>query len=729
MSVIQTIRNRYGKIAGGVIAVALIGFIISDARNGTLGNLFGGHDSSVMKINGTKIDPKEYQLRLKEYEILYGMFNKNRPLDDQTRAQMNEQIVQRLVYETIAGEQCDKLGIQTSTDELKELIYGEGADPLVRQFQINGQQIFINQQTNQFDPSIIKQFEDAITKDPQKNDPEGKLREQWETVKSYVKRMSRVNKFNALFGGSAYAPLYVIKRNLADQNSMASIKYVKVPYTTVTDVKVSDEDIKDYIKRHAAMFQADQPTRTIEYVSFDIIPSSADTARQLDALNQVKDEFTNTKDNKAFVNGKSDELNAYSEVYQNKRTFMSRYADTIMGLSVGTVYGPYFENGGYKLTKVVDKKDLADSVKCRYIMVRTKDRGNEIMSDTAADKKLDTAMGAISAGMKWDSAIAKYSDDQGSKDKGGEVWFTLQQRPTLPKEFGDAIFDGANGDKKKIKISNDNMSAHFYIEVMDQIGRGSSVQLATITKNLAPSDSTVNAIYGKANEFAGKNPTGAEFDATIKKQNMDRRVGENIKVNNFMITGLGPAREVVRWAFDAKVGDVSKVFQLGEQRYVVAKLAAVEEKGTTGITTTNRPMLEQRVKEEKMAEEIKKKFGGAASLDAIASSSGQQVQQTDSLVLGGGYITGLGYEPKVAGYAFNQSFQLNAVSPGIKGQGGVYFITVLKRNTNQLDPNFVQAVAGQQRAQQEGQMRNAISQMLEQSMIKRADVKYNQDNF
>src|ERR1700685_4316496 len=104
MSVIQTIRNKYGKIAGAVIAIALVGFIISDARNGSFGNFFGGHDSNVMVINGTKIDPKDYQMHLKQYETLYTMFNKGRPLDDATRAQMNEQVVQTLVYETIVDE-------------------------------------------------------------------------------------------------------------------------------------------------------------------------------------------------------------------------------------------------------------------------------------------------------------------------------------------------------------------------------------------------------------------------------------------------------------------------------------------------------------------------------------------------------------------------------------------------------------------------------------------------
>ncbi len=728
MSVIQTIRNRYGKIAGGVIAISLIGFIVQDALNGSLRNWFSGHDSNVMKVNGTKIDPKDYQIRLKEYETLYGMFNKNRPLDDQTRAQMNEQVVQMVVYETVVGDQCDKLGIQTSDDEKKELIYGENADQLVRQFQIEGQQIFVNGQTGQFDPQMIKQFEEAITKDPQKYDPNGKLKEQWQMVKSYVLRTSRINKFNALFAGSVYTPLYFLKRNVTDQGAMASIKYIKVPYSAIADndIKVTDDDIKEYLKKHSAAYQTDQPTRTIEYVSFDIIPSSADTSRQIESLNQIKDDFTAAKDNKSFVNSKSEDGNAYTEMYLNKRTFMSRYADSISGLPVGTVYGPYFENGGYKLSKVVDRKTFPDSVKLRHILVKTKERSNEVMDSTAASMKIDSAIAAINSGAKWDSIVAVYSQDEGSNKKGGEYWFTLQQKPGIAKEFGDFVFDGKTGDKKKVKVSNDNYSGYHYIEILEQKTIEPAIQLATITKPLSPSDSTNNAIYGKANEFAGKNTNGADFDASIKKLNYDKRVGDNIKVTSFTITGLGPAREIIKWAFSHKVGEISSVFQLSGQRYVVAKLTGIEEKGTPAITATNRPMLEQKVREEKKAEQIIKKYTG--SLESIASASNQQVQQSDSVALSG-YIPGLGFEPKVVGYTFCQTFQPNTVSPGIKGQGGVYFISVLKRENTPSDPNMMQMQMAQQRYQIESQSRNAISQMLQQSVIKRADVKYNAENF
>ncbi len=117
--------------------------------------------------------------------------------------------------------------------------------------------------------------------------------------------------------------------------------------------------------KHAALFEVDQPTRSIEYVSFEINPSSADTGRVLDALAQVKSDFgaTKEKDNRSFINNKSDDPGSFSEAYFNKRTFMSKYTDTLMSLPVGEVYGPYYENGSYKLTKVVDKKTLPDSVK------------------------------------------------------------------------------------------------------------------------------------------------------------------------------------------------------------------------------------------------------------------------------------------------------------------------------------------------------------------------------
>ena len=729
MSVIQTIRNKYGKIAGAVIAIALICFIISDARNGSFGSFFGGHDSNVMKVDGIKIEPKEYEARKKEFEILYG---KGRTLDDATRAQIDEQALQMIAYETAVGKECDKLGIQTTDEEKKELIYGPNVAREVRDFEINGQRIFVNPQTGQFDPGYVKYMEGEFQKEPEKIDPDGKLREQWEAIKTYVIRTDRINKYNALFAGSLYDPLYEAKRKFADGNSMASIRYVKVPYTSVpdNDVKVTDEDIKAYMEKHPGIFETDQPTRSIEYVSFDINPSSSDTARALDALQEIKGDFATAKDNKIFVNTKSDEANSYSEAYVNKKMFLSRFADTIMAQPEGSVFGPYFENGSYKLSKITDKKNYPDSVKCRYILVVSKNKGEERLSDSLAKAKIDSAITMIKSGSSFDSAVNRYSDDD--KSKGGENTFTLQQKTSLPKELGKFLFDGKTGETKVVKDSTENFTGYFYAEILDQKGTGPAVQMATIVKNLAPSDSTVNAIFAKANEFAGKNATGAEFDAAVAKQGLNKRIGDNLKMNSFTIPGIGPAREVIKWAYDHKIGEVSGVFQIGDQRYLVAKVSSIQDKGMMAVTPNIRPQLEQKIREEKKADIIAKKYAGSASLDAIAQTASAQVQQSDSVSLTASYIPNLGYEPKVVGYTFFTGFQPNTVSPGIQGQGGVYFITVVNRTTPpQIDlnnPGLVQMM-NSQRGMQEMQERNSIGQTLLQTIIKKTDIKYNYVNF
>ena len=738
MSVIQTIRNRYGKIAGAVIALALVGFIISDARNGSFGNFFGGHDSNVMIVNGVKVDPKEYRERVNEIELLSKMYNGNRDMDEAQKAQMNESVIQSIVNEKAIEEQCDKLGIVTTEDEKKEMIYGPNANPTIRQFSLEGNQIFLNPDTHQFDPARVKEWEKELA-DPKtapKIDPNNKYKEAWETVKNYVLRMDRINKYNMMFVYGVYTPTYLAKYVANEARQMASIKYVKVPFTTIpdNDVKVSDDEMKAYMQKHAGLFTTDIPTRGIEYVSFEINPSSADTARALNSILEIKNDFAAAKDNKSFVNSKSDDPNSYSEAYLNKKTFLSRYADTIMEQPEGSVYGPYYEDDKYKITKVVSKKILPDSVKSRHILVITKAQGNDVATDTAAKMKLDSAITALKAGAKFDSIVQVYGVEDGTKAKGGEVTMSLIQKGAYPKEFGDFVFEGKTGESKVIKVSNDNFAGYYYVEIESQTGMAPAVQLATVAKSLAPSDSTVNAIFGEANEFAGKNNTSESFDAAIKKQNLDRRIADNIKVNNFTINGIGSSseiRELIRWIYDKdrKIGDVSSVFQMGGQRYVVAKLVSIQDKGLVALSPAHRGTIEQKVRDEKKADMIAKKYSG--SLDAIASSSGQAVQQADSVRLGGSYVPGLGFEPKVLGYAFDPAFQQNTVSPAIDGIGGVYFISVTNKVSDPLptDQNLLLQMLSEQRRADEMQIMRASMQLLQQTTDRKSDVTYNAANF
>lgn len=715
MAVIQKIRNKYAKVAGGVIVLALVGFILMDATSGSMSSMFG-RSSEVVTVNGEKIDIRDYSQRVKEYEILYNYSSRGQSLDEATRAQINDQALRELINEKLIKEQCEKLGLVTSKEEEKDLIYGAVPDPIVQQYPV-----FTNPDTRMFDPQRIRAFEQQVDQ----ADPTGKAREEWETLKAYVLRNNLMKKYVALMSSFTYTPAFALQMQEKEQNEMASIQYVKVPYATVPDneIKITDEDLVAYMKKREPLYHLDEPTRSIEYVSFDVIPSAEDTARSKGALEQMKSDFTAATDNENFVNRNSDDQ--YNGAFVSKSSFMSPYADSILSLPAGTVYGPYYDEGNYKMTKVLEKRTMPDSVKCRHILIKTENAGQEIAADSIAKKKIDSAIAAVNAGIPWSDVVTRYSEDDGSKQTGGEYTFTLQQKPQISKEFGDFAFEGKKGEKKLVKVDNDAYAGYHYIEILDQTNFQTAAKLATITKAMYAGDQTEAGVYAKATEFAGKNTTAKAFDDAVKAQNLNKRVGDNVKANDFMINGLGSGREVIRWMYDANVGDVSSVFAM-DGRYVVAKLSDKKEPGLMKLDAAMRPSIESMVKAEKKAAIIVEKYKNAQTLDAIAQASAQQVQAADSFNASNAFIANMGYEPKAVGYAFYKGLTPNKMSPGIKGQDGVIYLSVTNRFTKQgaSDPETLKSMARMMDMQQ----KNSMGQLIFDQLKKKADIKYNTKN-
>lgn len=716
MAVIQKIRNKYAKVAGFIIALALVGFILMDAASGSFGDLFG-HDNSVVKVNGDKVDVKDYSTRVKDYEILYNYSTKGRPIDDQTRAQLNEEALRDLISEKLVTSLAEKLGLQTTKEEAKELVYGANPDPAIQQYPM-----FTNPDTKMFDPQRVKLFEQQIDQ----QDPTGKYREEWETIKAYVLRTNLQRKYNAMLVRNLYEPKFISDFKAKEQSEYASINYVRVPYASIPDdqIKVTDEDLIDYMKKHKALFDTKDETRSIEYVSFEVLPTSEDTARALDAVKNLKTEFANTTDAESMVNRNSEE--PFENAYVNKKSFMSYYADSVFQLPVGGVFGPYYEAGAYKLTKMLDKKQLPDSAKCRHILIRTKERGQDIAADSVAKRRIDSVVAAINSGASFDTMVLKVSEDEGSKATNGEYTFTLQQRAGISKEFGDFIFEGKPGEKKVVKVDNNAYAGYHYIEILEQKGVQQSVKVATITKSLFAGDNTENAVYAKATEFAGKNNTAAAFDESVKKEKIDKKIADNIKMSDFTVPGLGGGtREIVRWVYESKEGEVSGVFQLNG-RYIVAKLTGVNKPGELKLTANIRPQVEMSVRNQKKKEIIALKYKSAGTLEAIAQSSAQPVQRADSFNLANPYSKSLGYDPKTIGYVFNPGVKQGVLSPAIQSQEGVTYFVITQKYMQQptQDPGAIM----QQKMMAENMLRNNASGMIMDIVRRKASIKYSAKN-
>ncbi len=712
MSVIQKIRTKYAKLAGGVIAVALVAFILMDALSSRSGNLFG-NDTSVVTVNGEKVDYIEYTRRTKDYEVLYGS---NQTVDDNFRAQINDMALQDLVKEQLIAEQADKIGLVVTDAEKKDMIYGNDPDQQVKSYQP-----FTNPNTKAFDPQYVKLFEEQADQ----LDPTGKARAHWETYKDYILRNSLTKKFNTLFTSSVYTPKFLVQARAKEQAQMASIDYVSVPFETVKDeeITITDADYNAFLKKNKEDYTTEVTTRAIEYVTFNVTPTAQDTARALGVLNSIKPDFINAEDAESFVNRNSEE--SFDGSYKIKKSYQSVYADSIFSLPVGGVFGPVYEGEDYKMVKVIDKKTYPDSVKCRHILIKTSDRGQLVVEDSIAKMKMDSVVAAIKSGASFVDMVQQYTDDEGSKQNGGEYTFSFEQKTSLSKEFSDFIFDGKTGEKKVVKVENGSYGGYHYIEILNQEGFAPALKLAVVTKGLFAGDETENNVYASAAEFAGSNSKAADFDKAAAEQNLQKLVADNIKISDFTIPGIGPSREIIRWMYNAEKNEVSQVFAL-TGKYIIAKLTAVNKAGLRTLDSAMRQNIEPEVKNEKKAELIVKKYNGKNSLAEIAQATESQVQSFDSFRGNNSFSGPMGYAPKVIGYSFSNELKPNSVSNGIKEQSGVYYISLKSRNTvAEQDSVFIE----REREMMQMETKNALSGKVTEQLKKKASIKYNPDMY
>lgn len=706
MAVIQTIRTKYAKLTTGIIVVALLGFILMD-----FGKSGGGPNTTIGEIDGTKIDYTEYDAAMQAREAEIKQQNPDFTMDDQTQAQVRDQVWDQMVTNRLLNEVNEKLGITVSKSELNDLLTGPNPDPAVRQ-------AFTDPQTGQFNPQEVSANIQRLRKDP-------KMKDQWAQFENEIVKRRYSEKFEAMVKGAVYVPKFVLDNQMEAKNEVASLQFVKLPFSLISEeqAKVTDEEIKAYMQKHPKVFHINKASRSIEYVAFKINPSKEDSARVLNNLATIKEGFNTAEDAEAFVNRNSETPNPPSYFTQTQLAGLPN-AEEISSAPVNSVVGPFYDGANYVLGKVLERNSFPDSVKARHILIQTVVQGNEVLTDSAAKSRMDSAIAFVNSGVPFDSVVARFSDDAGSKNTGGEYEFTVAQKPQISKEFGDFIFEGTPGSSKLVKVSNDNYSGYHYIQILNQSPRVPVLKMAFVTKSLSPDKNTYNNIYGNATQFAAKVSNKVDFDKAAQEASVPTAVVDGIDKNSFMLNGLGSSRDLVKWVSDAKVGDISPIYTVGDQ-YVVAKLKNIQEKGLVNINDETRSILADYVKKEKKAKMLMDKYKSVTSLQNVAQASGQEVQAVDSVRFAQSSAPGLENENKVIGYSFFKGLKENAVSPAIPGTDGVFYISVSNRGKLPADPN--QNLTNERMMMESGLKANA-NQMILNAMKESADVKDQRSN-
>jgi peptidyl-prolyl cis-trans isomerase D len=403
----------------------------------------------------------------------------------------------------------------------------------------------------------------------------------------------------------------------------------------------------------------------------------------------------------------------YKDEYLPKNRLAPAVSDTLSRLSVGSVFGPYVDNGNAVIAKMLGTKEVPDSVKARHILFSAQS------GDEATIKKLaDSVLAAIKAGTPFADLAAKYGSD-GTKDKGGDLG-TFGYGAMVP-EFNDFCFSKPVGTLDIVKTQ----FGYHIVEIQSQKDFKQAYKLAFIGKEISASDVTINKANLDATKAASEK-TAANLAKYVAKNGLRlTEVPNLIKENDYTVGALQDARALVRWAFEAKKGDVSEPFTIGDQ-YVVAQLDKITSKGTQDAATA-RSGCEVIIRNKKKADMIIQKIGKTPTLESAAAAYNKTVMQTgadSTLTMTAQFINSVGVEPKVIGAAFNKEYQTK-VSPAIEGTSAVYVIRVNNYGTKPAD---TPEQAEQQISNRKNNMRSIVNGWYE-SLRKLADIQDKRSKF
>ncbi|MEM8939302.1 MAG: SurA N-terminal domain-containing protein [Bacteroidota bacterium] len=340
-----------GKIVVGAIMVTMIAFIGTDLIGNSI--LFGGgRNQEIAEMAGEAISNTQFQNKVDELSYNFAL-NAGRNPVQQEIDQIRIQAWNALVLDQVYQEQFDQLGLVVTNDELVDMVQGSNVSPQIKQF-------FGDKETGAFDKSNVTNFLASL----QQAQPQ--QRNAWITFEQSLIPNRLVEKYSNLLAKTNYVTKYEAKDEYISQNANFSISYVFVPFLGVSDsvVSVSENELEDYINSHRSEFQREE-TRSLEYVSFSIIPSASDSTVAQKEIIDLRERIATVDNDSSFVSINSDD--PYSFITYNE----DNLPDSLQGKKVGYITEPAIINGAYEFYKLsrIDKVS-ADSSLYRVGKVR-----------------------------------------------------------------------------------------------------------------------------------------------------------------------------------------------------------------------------------------------------------------------------------------------------------------------------------------------------------------------
>jgi len=654
MATIQRIRQRSGLLVV-VVFVALIAFLLGDLfRSG--GSKFFGDPNVIGTVNGRDITRQELSQGMEELRA-----GNPEQYANTTSIQLANFVWNNIVTEELLSAELSAAGMSVSE---QEIYFDIITNPNIRQNFAGA--------NGQFDENMFKSYIAQVRDNRDASEQSVEMWTQWLSFERAVANQAQNFKYTNAIEKAIFMPAGLAETEINRGDAQHPAQYVYVPYIDVNEdeINVSDEDAKRYFNAHREDFSQEEG-RNIEFINFPLAPSESDREGVRAELASLSFEWLNVEDDSVFVNQHSD-VRFQSEYYTTTELVGTGLDTLVDGQSVGFQKGPIDLGGAFAVVKLVDRKTVPDSVKARHILIPFAGATRADASVTRNPQEAKVLADSLFAYLEgnpsaFESVSEAFSSDVVAKEKGGDLGYF--SRGSMAKPFENFCFFRKNGSMGVVPTQ----FGWHVIQVTDQKGANDVYKIGQIIREILPSDETIQTLYNQASGYAAEAQTAEDYRALATEKGFFLRPARNLGRFEEVVSGLGTARRVVRWAWDddREEGNIGLLENDGNG-YVVVVLTDKLEEGTSSFEMVQTQCLEAAKKDAKKAlvlERLENASAGAATIEAVATAAGKEVR-TLSFRISQFNISGVGNEAKVVGTICG--LEPGTLSPVILGENGAF---------------------------------------------------------
>ena len=688
MAALGKIRKR-GVALVCIIGLGLFAFIAEEAFRSCEATK-NQQRQQIGEVLGNKINVQEFQSLVDEYQEVLKMTQNVDNLSEDQLNSLKDEVWSSYVNEQIVANEAGKIGL-TVTDEEMQNIMKEGTNPMLLRSP------FVNQQTGRFDVTMLTKFLADYKKNgsnPQMAESYQKIYQFWQFIEKQLRTQTLAQKFQALVAGCLLSNPVSAKMAFEGQSQESDVELASVAYSTVNDndVQVSESDLKAKYDAQKEMFKQTVETRDIKYVAFQVLASAADRQALMATMKDASEKLQSGA-NPAEVVRKAQSQFPYTGIAATRKAYPSDIAAKLDSMSVGQTTAPFEtkSDNTYNVVKLLSKVQMPDSIEYRQIQV-----GGATLDEVR--KTADSIYTALKAGADFEQLAGKYGQT------GQKQWLTsamYENSNTMDEEsknYLNSINTLAVNEVKNLEFSQGNI----VLQVTARKAMVDKYDVAVVKHTIDFSKATYSDAYNKFSQYVSENKTIEELEKNAEKFGYSVKERKDMFNSEHNVVGLRATREAMKWIFDAKVGEVSPLYECGSNdNLLVVALTKVNPVGYRSLSDVQ-DMLKPEVIRDKKFEQLKAKFAGVADI-AAAKAKGARIDSVRQITFSAPvFVQATGSsEPALAGAvaALKQGDFSKAL---VKGNGGAYLFRVIKKAQREGAAFDAKAVEQQlsQRAQQ-----------------------------